>query len=196
MADNQHEQDEQGNEHKAGLQALYKAMSGKDEPPAPPMPDGITAAAFRDFEQLASLDESRRYALKDLAEKLGFDDEAAAMEKSAKEAVDAYIAVHPIPMPPRRRWWNHRHFSLLPEFHYRARDEWNSAAVALRWLIFHIHLNDYLEFDLHISLSANGLMAYISLPYIRLRLDIPFPFSVWQFAQRWLTRKGTAQDND
>lgn len=86
-------------------------------------------------------------------------------------------------LKPRR--WYHR---LVPEITFLAGDEYNAADLHIYWLCFHLHTLDEPEVGLNLDINAGGILAWVSLPYIRLRLEINFPAAIYYFVYNRLSR--------
>lgn len=155
----------------------------------------------KDFENHKAVWESMYGSMRPVEKKGSPSDELftldnetrAALERELKAAVEAERWVAQTAQAvgarePKRRWWQHEQFPLLPVWRYSPADEWNEANIHFQWLLFTIFTMPMPDLEVKFELTATALQLVIQALYVRLMIYIPFPHAVERFVYNRLGR--------
>jgi len=107
---------------------------------------------------------------------------------------------------PRREmyWWEHYPLHqiwcntacpLVPRWHYRKGNEWNSNNWSLHWLLIHMWSMDHFSFEVDAGISPDGIFVGFILPYLRIIVGIRHTYYQWQLKLSTFLRRKPAIDN-
>ena len=105
-----------------------------------------------------------------------------------------------------KEWWEHYPLHklwcndlcpLVPRFHYRKGDKYNTNRWSVHWLIFNVWLMDHFSFGVDAGISITEFYVGAILPYLRIVVGIRNVYSEWSWKlTQLLTRKPTIKNPD
>lgn len=84
---------------------------------------------------------------------------------------------------PLHKWWCNDLCPLVPRFHYRKGNEFNSNNWQVHWLIFNIWSLEHFSFGVDAGLSFAPIEVYVGaiFPYLRVMIGIRSHWTRWSF---------------
>lgn len=94
-----------------------------------------------------------------------------------------------------QHWYQSWRFPLVPRISHRKRDSQNSRYFDFRWLMFRFYLLSGPHLILGAAVNSDGIGIYANLLYLGIQITLlPFPRIVSDWIWKYLTFKGTGQD--
>lgn len=94
------------------------------------------------------------------------------------------------------KWYRYWKFPLLPIIYKRPRDSQNARYFDFRWLMLRVYILTAPYLALGFGVNDEGVSIHANLAYLGLNVQIiSFPSFVTDFVWKYLTRKGTYEDD-
>ena len=95
----------------------------------------------------------------------------------------------------KAHWYQSWRFPLIPIVHSRKRDSQNARYFNFQWLILRLYLLSSPHLILGAAINSDGIGVYANLLYLGIHIQLlPFPRIVSDWIWKYLTFKGTDQD--
>jgi len=91
---------------------------------------------------------------------------------------------------PLHKWWCNDLCPIVPRFHYRKGDKYNSNAYSVHWLLLHVWSMDHVSFGVDAEVGFSTIRVGMSLPYLRINIGFLHMYSEWNWKlDRFFSRR-------
>ena len=82
---------------------------------------------------------------------------------------------------PLHKWWCNDLCPIVPRFHYRKGDKYNSNAYSVQWLLLHVWSMDHVSFGVDAEVGFSTIRVGVTLPYLRINSGFLHVYSGWNW---------------